>query len=112
MNEDVFGKGRNLKLIADCCGRKHVDSLNLVKKLMGEWNITDGPKDWKIVKDSESDYSTISSAHMCIKKLEISIAELIVAQVLADRSELQNIIFVSKVRGIGPDFKDYFNASI
>jgi hypothetical protein len=38
-----------------------------------DWNFEDGDKKWKIIKHSDTDYSTISSAFGCVKHIVIPI---------------------------------------
>lgn len=53
-------------------------------------------------------FSTVACFKMCIKRLEISISELLNNKVIEDVSEIKGITFMSKVKGTGPDFTDAY----
>ena len=83
INEDLFWRGRNLKLLADSSGKLYSRPdqpkiLSKKDKFLKDWNLNgDLDADWKIIDKGGDAFSTVSCYKWCTKFLVIDMQELL-----------------------------------
>ncbi|CDW80610.1 cytosolic endo-beta-n-acetylglucosaminidase [Stylonychia lemnae] len=114
LNEDIFWKGRNLVQFADSTGRLFPQGQQISKeRMLKEWNMEVGDKAWAVHQNPISlQFSTIASHKPCEKKFNFTISELIDSKIIEDISELNGIVFLSKVTGTKPNTTDPYRYNI